>query len=481
MKIAYFDCASGISGDMALGALVDAGVLLEEMQKAVASLGIGNFELKSHRVNRAGIQGTKVDVLAHGKEPRLPLTEVEKKIQQSALDPTAKKRAIAALDRFSEAEAKTHGKAKKNITLLDVGGLDTLVDVVGTAVGLSLLGIEEVILSPVNVGSGSATHPAHPPQRSEGSPTEVKEPSPTEEQSVERRAGRLSVPAPATARILSGVPIYSAGPAMELTTPTGAAMVATLASKFGPVPPMQVDRVAFGAGSKNPPGFANLLRLMIGRLIGKEEGVPPIGPEFRGARPEREARAEAATAVKEGRHRRETIDTQRAEPDRVSRPAESHRPEPPVGEDEEVVVIETSIDDMNPQLFDYVMEKSFAAGAIDVFMTPIIMKKGRPGILLTVLAEPKDADAVADLLFAETTTIGLRVQKMSRKRLTRRVTTVKTKYGTVRVKVSGKAGADLQATPEYADLKAIAQQSGVPLKKVTDEVMKSFRKEGRSG
>lgn len=381
MTIAYFDCFSGISGDMTLGALVDAGVPIETLRAELAKLDLPGYTLTSEKVQRGGISATKVNViLEQRKQPARQLADIKGIIDSSPLGEAVKRKSLAVFRRLAEAEAKVHGTTVEKVHFHEVGAVDAIVDIVGSVIGLEHLGITGIIASPVNLGSGSI-HTAH---------------------------GKLPVPAPATAELLKGIPVYSSSITMELTTPTGAAIIATLADTFGPIPKITVDRVSYGAGGKDLPDQPNVLRIFLGAYD--------------------------------------------REPDQDTS-----------------VLIESNIDDMNPQVYEHLVELLMQAGAQDAFLTPIIMKKGRPGVLLSVLADREKSDALADLVFRETTSIGLRVQQVGRKKLQREIREVATEYGTVRVKISRRGEEVLTATPEYEDCKRLAEEKQVPLKQVMDE------------
>jgi uncharacterized protein (TIGR00299 family) protein len=369
--LAYFDCFSGISGDMTLGALVDAGLPLEVLRAELAKLNLPGYTLSSEKVRRSGISATKVHVVLDEKDqPARHLADISRIINGSSLSPVIQQKSLAIFHRLAEAEAKVHGTTPDRVHFHEVGAVDALVDIVGSVIGLEHLGITEIIGSPVNVGSGTV-HTAH---------------------------GKLPVPAPATVELLRNIPLYSSSITFELTTPTGAAILSTLAASFGLLPQMKVDRIAHGAGNKDFSHTPNVLRLMIGELL------------------------------------------------------------PAYGEDRSTL-IETNIDDMNPQLYDHVIERLLAQGAQDAYLTPIIMKKGRPAILLSVLCDRMNTDAVLDTLFRETTSIGVRIGETGRK----------TSYGTVRVKVSRRGDEIMTVTPEYGDCKMLAEEKKVPLKSVIEE------------
>ncbi|MGH9669871.1 MAG: nickel pincer cofactor biosynthesis protein LarC [Terriglobales bacterium] len=414
MRIAYLDCFSGISGDMFLGALVDAGVPAEVLRQTVAELKVG-ARLEVSRVQRAGISATKVDVLVRGKKDRpresahthhhdhppahslrpraaaahehRGLKEIREIISQAGLPAGVQTAALSMFEALGAAEAKIHNTSVEKVHFHEVGAADAIVDIVCAAVGAEVLGVNEWVSSPLNVGSGT----------------------------VACEHGRFPVPAPATVELLHGAPVYSSGIEAELVTPTGAAIVKTLASRFSSFPAMKIAAVGYGAGTRDFPGHSNVLRLTVG-----------------------EAASESRVA------------------------------------EEKVTVLEANLDDLNPQLFGYVLEQALAAGALDVFATPVQMKKNRPGMLLTVLAKPKDASRLAHLIFAETTTLGVRMREERREVLRRRSVSVKTPWGAVRLKVASLNGTATNFAPEYEDCRRIAARKHLPLKSVMQEAVRAY-------
>ena len=431
MRIAYLDCFSGISGDMFLGALVDAGVAARVFEDAVAALNVG-ARLEISRVERSGIAATKVDVWvgdekdrpreaagghshegehhAHGHEHggthqhdegerrtgvSAPhgrgLKEITAIIGRAGIAESAKKTAIAIFQALGAAEAKIHNRDIETIHFHEVGAIDAMVDIVGAAVGAAALGVDEIICSPLNVGGGT----------------------------VQCAHGTFPVPAPATVELLRGAPVYSSGIQAELVTPTGAAIVKTLATRFAAFPEMKIERAGYGAGSRDFPGHANVLRLTIG------EALPELA---------------AKTA-------QETIS-----------------------------VVEANLDDLNPQVFGYVMDRLLGEGALDVFGVPVQMKKNRPGTLLTVLCKPEDAAKLTQILFAETTTLGVRRREEKRLALARKWVTVNTQWGDVRMKIASMNGTITNYAPEYEDCRRLAEEQHVPLKNVMNAAVKGYLK-----
>ncbi len=396
MRLAYLDCSSGVSGDMFLGACLDAGLGAGALLGELTKLPLGAYEFKPERVRRAGLAGTQVEITAPGHQPHRHLAPIEQMIESSSLSAGVKERSRRIFRRLGEAEARLHDQPIEKVHFHEVGAVDAILDIVGACVALELLGIEELRASPLNVGSGRVTA-AH---------------------------GSLPVPAPATAELLRGVPVYSSAVEAELVTPTGAAIVSTLASRFGPLPPMRVDRIGYGAGARDLPGHPNLLRILIGEPIANTE----------------------------------------------------HRIPNPGGD--VVAVIETSVDDMSPEVYGYLVERALAAGALDITCSPVEMKKNRPGLEIRLLAKPEQAEVLADLVFAETTTLGLRILTAERRVLERESVTVTTPYGDIRVKVGRRNGQVLNAAPEYEDCRKAAMEHGVPLKEVMQAAQAAFRRIG---
>jgi len=392
MKLAYLDCSSGISGNMFLAALLDAGVELERLLAELKKIDLGPYEFTESRVMRRGLAANHVDIVAPEKQPHRHLSHIERLISNAALDEAVKQKALQVFRRLGEAEAKIHNQPIEKIHFHEVGAVDAILDIVGGCLGLALLGNPELVCSPLNVGGGR----------------------------VEAAHGSLPVPAPATAELLKGIPIYSSGVEGELVTPTGAALVSTLASSFGPVPAMKVERIGYGAGTKDFPSHPNIARLMLGEKVDGAEAGGSGG--------------------------------------------------------ETVLVIEANIDDMNPQLFGYLAEKALEAGARDVTCSPVQMKKNRPGLLVSILCKPDLENVLTRLLFEETTTIGVRITKARRKVLEREVVTVETAYGAVRMKVARLDGKEMNAAPEFDDCRRLASEKSVPLKEVMLAAQAAYRK-----
>jgi pyridinium-3,5-bisthiocarboxylic acid mononucleotide nickel chelatase len=455
MRIVYLDCFAGISGDMFLGALVDAGVDPKVLHEATAALNL-NATLRIEKVDRSGISSTKVHVYegtnlaeethTHSHETEasnqthqqthihqhLPKTQHQHKaghthdhseahpdthnhthgrslsvirtlIQSANLKPAVKQTAIQAFELLGASEAKIHNVPVESIHFHEVGAVDAIVDIVAASAGIHAIEDQARLetgnsvkwfCSPLNVGGGM----------------------------VDCAHGRFPVPAPATADLLRGLPTYSAHIEKELVTPTGAALIRALAPTFGPQPAMRVDRIGYGAGSRNPKDFPNVLRLSIGE-------------------------------------------------------ADTTAPSPTTGPaTDTVTVLETALDDLSPQLLAHVAEKALATGALDVMLTPVIMKKGRPGTLLTVLCNPTEATALQQLILRETSTLGLRIRQDQRACLNRTHATVDTPYGAIRIKIGSLNEQEYNAAPEFEDCRAAAAQHKVPLKLVQQAAIAAYHR-----
>ena len=386
MKIAYLDCFSGVAGDMLLGALIDAGLDADALRAEIAKLGLEGVEIQAVKTVRRGIAGVDVKVVTGHDHAHRHLSTIERIIDGSAISDAAKQTAKTIFRRLGEAEAAIHGVPIEKVHFHEVGAIDAIVDICGAAIGLELLGVEKLHCSPLNLGSGT----------------------------VKAAHGVMPVPAPATAALVKGLPTYSDGPAVELTTPTGAAIVSTLCQSFGPMPAMSIEAIGYGAGDKDFPDRANMVRLVIGES----------------------SQAPEAT---------------------------------------EILVIEANVDDMSPEWAGYARGRLLDEGALDVTLTPAYMKKDRPGYVLSVLAKPEDRDRLADVLFAETTTIGIRYASAWRRVLERSSTEVQTEYGAVRVKVASEAGKVRNFAPEYEDCRRLAQERKVPLKAVWHAAVQAYQ------
>jgi pyridinium-3,5-bisthiocarboxylic acid mononucleotide nickel chelatase len=378
MRTAYFDCFSGISGDMMTGALVDAGANFEALRARLSTLNVPGYELAIEKMTKQGIAGTKFHVHVHdpGTEHRR-LRDIEAILRGSALESHIQDRALEVFTRLAVAEATVHHMTIDQVHFHEVGAIDSIVDITGAVIGLDLLGVKRVLASAINVGAGFL-RAAH---------------------------GVLPVPGPATAELLKGAPTYARGTDGELTTPTGAALLATLAESFGPLPYLCVEQIGYGAGTKDLPHAPNLLRVFIG-----EDGAR--------------------------------------------------------GDADMITVLEANLDDMNPEWFEYAQEQLFAQGALDVFYTPIFMKKNRPATKLTVLCEAGKVEAIVDTLFQDTSTFGVRTYEVRRQKLQRFSQMVDTAYGPIAVKVGQWRGQVIQISPEYESCRQAVRRCGIPLKKV---------------
>jgi uncharacterized protein (TIGR00299 family) protein len=432
-RVLYFDCFSGISGDMVLGALLDAGLPLDELKRALGSLAIDGYDVSAERVLRAGVSATKFRVHEHpegaapqhpggaapqhpggaaprhseGAAPRHPegaapqhsegaapqhphdhpdhhrhhahrsLAEIFALIDRSGLSAAGRERAKALFQRLGEAEAAIHQMPVDRVHLHEVGALDSIIDIVGAVFALEWVGADRIVCSPMNVGGGM----------------------------VQSAHGLFPVPAPATVTLLGDAPVYSGAVQKELVTPTGALIATSYASSFGPLPAMAIERVGYGAGDRDSPGTPNVLRVLIGRAADR-----PLA--------------------------------------------------------DRVVVIECEIDDMNPQIFGVVMDRLYAAGALEVFYMPVQMKKNRPGTLVTVIAAPELKEPLSGIIFRETTTIGLRHHEVERECLQREIVGVETPVGAVRFKVAWRGGRIVNAVPEFDDCARIASASNLSVKEV---------------
>jgi uncharacterized protein (TIGR00299 family) protein len=395
-RIAHFDCFSGISGDMTLGALIDAGADLRAIESELRKLGLEGWSISAEKVKRGQIFATHVNVATTEGHHHRGLSVILGRIEKAQLAPRAAERARRIFTRLAESEAKVHNMPVEQVHFHEVGAVDSIIDIVGSAIGFELLGIDEFSCSPLDVGAGQ----------------------------VKTAHGLLPIPAPATADLLKGAPIYSSGIQKELVTPTGAAIATTLSTSHAKIPEMTVRAIGYGAGSADFSEKANVMRL----LIGERESAAP------------------------GKNVHNLSDAP-------------------------VTVIETNVDDMSPQIYGYFVERALASGALDVFSTPVQMKKNRPGILITILCEPAHSRGLTDLLFSETTTIGVRIHEVQRRTLARDFLRVETAFGEVRMKLSRMNGSILNATPEYDDCQRIAAEKGIPLKEVLAAATYAFQKQ----
>ncbi len=395
----YFDCFSGASGDMILGALLDLGLPIEALRGALGSLAIEYGEVTAERVSRAGVAATKFRLVERSStgaacDPATSapshkhhhLKHIVAAIRRSSLTPEGQDRAVHLFERLAEAEAAIHDTAIERVHLHEVGALDSIIDIVGAVYAFEWFGIADVVASPLNVGGGT----------------------------VRCAHGVFPVPAPATARLLAGTPVYGNG-STELVTPTGALLLTAYAREFGPLPAMRLDGTGYGAGDRDPKETPNVLRVLRGERV---DAAPDAG--------------------------------------------------------QRVVQIECEIDDMNPQLFGPLMDRLADAGALDVFYAAVQMKKNRPGTLVTIVAPPARREAIAGVLFTHTTTIGLRYQEMRRDTLDREIRAIDTPVGPVRFKIASRAGRVLNAAPEFDDCARIAAERGMAIKDVQALAMRGW-------
>jgi len=385
MKLLYLDCFAGISGDMLLGALIDLGVPENVLSRELAKLTLHGYSIATQRVVKQNITAVKFDCHdEHQHHQHRGFTEIAGMITDSALAEPVKRRAVSVFRRLGEAEAKIHGVPLEQIHFHEIGAVDSIVDIVGTCIAMEFLGVTEVQASPLPCGSGF----------------------------IETAHGKFPVPAPATLELLRNVPIVPSDVQAELVTPTGAALLAEFCSRYGVRPALVVEKIGYGAGTRDLPGLPNVLRAVLGHAT-----------------------------------ERPVMDT--------------------------VAVVEANIDDMNPEFFGEVMEQLLATGALDVFWTPVQMKKNRPGTLVTVLCETGDADRVAELVLTHTTSFGVRIHEVRRRKLAREIVPVTTRYGEIAVKIGRLAGKVLQCSPEYESCRRAAAVTGVPVKNVYNEAARA--------
>ena len=375
MKIAYFDCLAGASGDMILGALLDAGLSDQDLLRGINALDLSGFDLNIQTVYKNGFRATKADILIEDNVTERRLPDIEAIIKDSDLPEEIKTKSIKIFHRLGAVEAEIHGIPLQEVHLHELGGLDTIIDVVGPLVGLDLLDVRHVYASPLPLGRGF-THGAH---------------------------GVIPLPAPATLALLEGVPVTGSDLDIELVTPTGAALLTSLVESFGPIPEMTLKSIGYGAGTKDL-SIPNVIRLLIGT---QQKDTNPI------------------------------IET--------------------------LMMLETNIDDLNPEIYEYVMTRLLEAGALDVTFNPIQMKKNRPGILLQVLCRPKDAENLTSILFTETSTLGVRKQSLERVSLPRTIQIIETPYGKIRMKIAQNQDGSIKFAPEYEDCQTLAETNNIPL------------------
>ena len=387
MKTLYFDCFAGASGDMILGALVGAGVDQTALREGLQLLDVSNFDVTFRTVDRSGISSTRAVVTTEEEHHHRHLATILKIIDRSRLAERVKQRASLIFTRLAQAEARVHGTGVEQVHFHEVGAMDAIVDVVGACIGFELLGVERFVSSPLHVGSGT----------------------------VEMAHGRFPVPPPAVVELLRDVPTYATDVIGELVTPTGAAIISTLAESYGPMPAMRVGATGYGAGGREYERFPNVLRVMVG-----------------------EGEGDAAN--------------------------------------EKLFVVETNLDDVSPQILGHLMGRAFERGALDCYFTPVQMKKNRPGVLVSILCRPRDKDEMTRLLFDETTTLGVRSHEVERRALPRESVSVETRFGTISVKIARHEGRVTHVTPEYEDCRAAALSSNVPLRDVESAARAAYFK-----
>ena len=387
MKVLCYDCFSGISGDMNLGAMIDLGIDVSYIKNELDKLNLGGWELFAEKAQRHGIMGTKVSVkqLIH-EHPHRHLSDIQKIIAESTLQDSVKELSMRIFIKIAEAEAKVHGIPVEKVHFHEVGAIDSIIDITGAAICFNALNVDAVLVSEVELGSGF----------------------------VNCEHGKLPVPAPATAEILKGIPVRMGGVDFEATTPTGAAILSVLGTGFDSRQPVRLEKTAYGVGHKDHPDVPNLLRVSLG---------------------------ETAT-ISESTHR--------------------------------ALLIESNIDDMNPEFYDYISDRLFKAGVSDVYCSQIIMKKGRPGVTLNVICETGLADIVKEIIFTESTTLGIRTFSFNKDTLAREFGKLDTIYGEVTVKRSFYNGKEVSVKPEYDECRKIASEKGIPVKEVYNNIMVSI-------
>jgi len=391
MRLLYFDCIAGISGDMALGALIDAGADLEPIRKGLEGLPVESFELDVEQVESGGIRATKVNVRTSTDGLIRTYASIRSLLDMAEMPLDAKAMAQRIFRRLAEAEAVVHRRDLDQVTFHEVGAVDSIVDIVGTSLALASLKVDRVFASAVPTGMGM----------------------------VKTEHGLLPIPAPAVMELLRGAPIYSRNVSVELVTPTGAAILAALVEGFGEIPHMRIEHVGYGAGSARL-DFPNVVRVVVG---------------------EADPSATAAADTVSGSE----------------------------------LVLETNVDDLNPELYAYVLERLFAAGAQDAWLTPIVMKKGRPAVTISVLASPSREEAIRQVLFRETGTLGIRSSVVDKQALEREWVEVATRNGSVRVKIGRLEGNTVTVAPEFEDCVKVAREAGVPAREVYEEATRLAR------
>lgn len=379
MRAAYFDCFSGISGDMVLAALVDLGWPVKELERELDKLDLFDYQIEAEKVAKKGITSTQINISIKEDKKERKLKDILSILDKSKLEEKIKEQSRAIFIRLANVEAKIHGKSPEEIHFHELGGLDTIIDVVGAVAGMKYLGIDKVYSSSLSLGKGF----------------------------VKCSHGTIPVPAPATLELLKGIPVCGSNIEAELVTPTGAAIISTVAENFGQMPPMKIDNIGYGAGQRDLP-IPNLLRVSLGMLKNAYE-------------------------------------------------------------EDVVSLIQTNIDDMNPEFYEHIADRLFHQGALDVFLTPIQMKRTRPATMLSVITDEEKTEKMLELIFDETTTLGVRISKMKRRKLNREGRKVATKYGKIEVKIGKLDGMVKNISPSYEECRKIATRLNIPLKKIYQE------------
>ncbi len=388
MNHLHIDCFSGISGDMFLGALMDAGLPLAALKRGLQKIEIKGYQIKANKVHRGTIHATKLDVLIRkGFTKPLSLPVIRRLISTSQLPSVVKSRSLKAFNTLAESEGMVHGVPFSKVHFHEVGIVDSFIDIVGAFLGCAYLDIETVSASAVNVGSGT----------------------------IQSAHGTLPVPGPAVAHLAKGVPIFARGPSTELTTPTGMCILTVLTSDFFPLPPMRPTQIGYGAGTADPKGWPNVLRVFLS--LGSSK---------------------------------------------------------PLGRTESIIEIQTNVDDLNPQVYEALIESLAQAGALDVTLTPVIMKRSRPGTIVTALAPHSAVEEVTRILFQETTTLGVRMRELQRQVLSRDTRSVRLPGGQVRVKVADMGNGNMKMTPEFQDCRQVANKTGQPVREILEQVRHAF-------
>ena len=397
MKLLYFDCISGISGDMALGAFIDAGVDPDDLRRGLAGLPVESWMLETQHVETHGIRAVRATVRAEPSAVVRTYAGIRTMLDEASLPDDARDLAQRLFRRLAEAEARVHGRGVEQVAFHEVGAVDSIIDIAGVALAITMLGVERVFASPVPTGLGM----------------------------IKTDHGSMPIPAPAVVELLRGAPMYSGGVPMELVTPTGAAILATTVEGFGELPMLAVDAVGYGAGTLRP-DFPNVLRVLTGE--GSGDAPTPSG------------------------RRRSVVDLVAGE-----------------------LVLETNVDDLTPELAAHVIEQALAAGAQDAWLTPIVMKKGRPAMTISALCATDRAEALRQLLFRETGTLGVRSYTVDKRALDREWLEVDTTFGTVRVKIGRLESHPVSVAPEYEDCAQLARNAGVPARQIYDEAVRRAR------